>query len=185
MFYISGPITGIDQAEASYRFMQAEARLRRRGIPAINPMAAMETLPPLTHEQYMTICFAMMESCSTIYMLRGWEKSDGAKQELKRAIQRGMKIMVEHAGEAISGESTGNLYPRPEFGTHGPYYPTINNPSRPVMETQTVFVRDGKLDTAKMADQLNKQHTDMISASIHMYCQNLRQNAGITRDLGD
>lgn len=38
---------------------------------------------------------AAVRSCSAIYLLRGWEKSRGAKKELAEALAHGLQVMQE------------------------------------------------------------------------------------------
>ena len=38
---------------------------------------------------------AMIKSCDTMFMLDGWEKSEGAKAELAKALALGMEIVLQ------------------------------------------------------------------------------------------
>lgn len=92
--YISGQITGTtDYLE---RFREAEKTLVAAGYSVINPAAIGSELPhDLEYEEYMQICFALLDLCEYIYMLHGWEKSSGANREYGYSIAEGKKILLE------------------------------------------------------------------------------------------
>ena len=74
--YIAGPITGTKDYRE--RFARAAALIEQMGYIALNPA----TLPGgLTNEQYMKICFSMIESADVVLFLSNWRKSLGASLE--------------------------------------------------------------------------------------------------------
>lgn len=88
--YIAGRISGY--AAYQEHFKKAEDEIFEQGGIALNPA----TLPPgLSQEEYMRICIPMLNICDTIYMLKGWESSVGAKIEHALATQAGKIIMYE------------------------------------------------------------------------------------------
>lgn len=95
MIYISGAITKIGVDKAMTRFEDAESRLKDLGYEVINPCRTNATLPQLSHEDYMVTSIAMLSLCDTIFMLEGWEDSEGAKEELQYALEHGYTIIVE------------------------------------------------------------------------------------------
>lgn len=100
--YIAGPMRGFPKNNSD-AFFKAENRLIKQRMRPINPVrvgrsiatdqdvAADERLLKAVMDAELSI----VSSCTAIYLLKGWELSIGARNELARAIQRGMKIMLE------------------------------------------------------------------------------------------
>ena len=87
--YIAGKITG----EENYRqkFKAAQDELEARGYRAMNPAI----LPPgFAYEDYMHICFAMIDVCDAVYFLADWRDSPGATREHEYASRLGK--VIEH-----------------------------------------------------------------------------------------
>ena len=92
--YISGAITGTD--DYIERFEKAEKELTERGYSVVNPAKVNAQLPiDTTYEEYMKMCFCMLDMCIAIYMLDGFEKSCGSNRELGYAMAKDMIIMYE------------------------------------------------------------------------------------------
>lgn len=47
------------------------------------------------HKQYMTLCYAMLDTCDTIYLMSGWRNSEICRKEKRWAEAHGMKIEEE------------------------------------------------------------------------------------------
>ena len=94
MIYISGKITGTD--DYLQRFEAAENHLNNMNIlDIVNPAKVNSYLPELSYNQYIKMSLCMLEMCDTIYMLKGWEDSTGAKLEWEFAKANNYKIMYE------------------------------------------------------------------------------------------
>ena len=94
--YISGKITGTD--DYMQRFEDAEKALNNMfpGVSVINPAKVNAAMPTdTTYEQYMAMSFTMLDMCDTIYMMQGWEQSNGAKKEIIKAKELGLKILYQ------------------------------------------------------------------------------------------
>lgn len=93
--FISGPVTGTDDYRE--RFSLSESYLNRIGHKnTINPVEFCWSLPEnTTWEQYLLMGFALLSQCDTIYMMRGWQDSKGARAERDKAIEEGKNIIYE------------------------------------------------------------------------------------------
>lgn len=92
--YISGGITNVP--EYMCNFEMAEESLSRDNYEVVNPAKVNSNLPKsFTHDEYMKVCIAMLSTCDAIYMLKGFEESEGAMEELIYAHNNNMKIMIE------------------------------------------------------------------------------------------
>lgn len=92
--YISGAITGTD--DYMERFAKAEKELTEKGYSVVNPAKVNAQLPEDTsYEDYMKMCFCMLDMCDNICMLKGWEKSCGANREYGYAMAKDIIIMYE------------------------------------------------------------------------------------------
>lgn len=88
--YISGKITG--DPDYKKKFKSAHVYLTAQEHVTMNP--ANMTIG-FTHDEYMTVCLAMVSVCDGVYMLKDWRDSDGAKEEHEFAIEHGKKIFYE------------------------------------------------------------------------------------------
>ena len=92
--YIAGKITGLENYQQKFR--AAQDRLEARGYSVMNPAV----LPlGFDYEDYMRICFAMIDVCDAVYMLDNWEDSPGAIREHLYAWRTGKEIMFEGANQ--------------------------------------------------------------------------------------
>lgn len=92
--YISGQITGIEE-EAKKLFKKAEEILEKQGFQVINPMELTTCNPSYEWIDYMRYDIKALVDCDTIYMLKNWTKSKGAKIERRLAIDLGLKVIYE------------------------------------------------------------------------------------------
>ncbi|NZB12636.1 DUF4406 domain-containing protein [Escherichia coli] len=91
--YIAGPMTGYKNFNRE-AFHKAEEELKREGHTVLSPAV----LPDgLTQPHYMDICMAMIRCVDAIYMLKGWQRSAGAKAELALAEKLGHAVIFQEA----------------------------------------------------------------------------------------
>ncbi len=94
--YISGAVTGTDDYRE--RFEKAEERLTIRGYSVVNPVKVNGMLPQdTTYDDYMKMSICMLGTCDSIYMLKGYEDSNGANVELAMAEELGLQIYYQSA----------------------------------------------------------------------------------------
>ncbi|WP_443738457.1 DUF4406 domain-containing protein [Treponema sp.] len=81
--YISGQITGLDEAEYKALFNKAADVLRQFGYEPVNPATLDETenTKNWSWHDYMKRDIKMMCDCDYIYLLPNWRNSKGAKFE--------------------------------------------------------------------------------------------------------
>lgn len=91
--YISGPMTGIEDSNYP-AFNAAESKLKRMGYEVFNP-ASIEDNPFWKWEDYMKECVKALPKCDKVYLLRGWQTSRGAIEEVKLANTLGIPITLE------------------------------------------------------------------------------------------
>jgi len=92
--YIAGKITGDPNYKAKFR--RAEKALSKNHTvmnPAILPDG-------FTHEEYLKICFAMIDVCDWVFMLTDWRESKGATAEYHYA-QSSWKNILEYKPESF------------------------------------------------------------------------------------
>lgn len=88
--YIAGKITGLENFKSA--FDKAEEKLKLEGNVVLNP----SILPGgFEWDEYMHICFSMIDVCDAIYMLSNWEDSCGAREENIYAKAKGKIILFE------------------------------------------------------------------------------------------
>ena len=87
--FISGQITNrIDTYQ--YAFADAEMVLNYLGYKVLNPA----WLPKgLKDEGYQRIDDAMLQTADVVVLLKGWERSKGARREARLAEQLGKKLI--------------------------------------------------------------------------------------------
>lgn len=92
--YISGKMSGMTESRIKRRFGEVAEFLRNEGFTPVNPAVMLDN-PGLDYHEYMKIDYKMISVCDAIYMLEGWEESEGAKKELVHAISLDKKIILE------------------------------------------------------------------------------------------
>ncbi len=103
VIYISGPMSGLPNYNFD-AFDRAEEIIRARGDLPMNPAqlgrkwCAENGYREMTEAEYKKIldtCLRNVRYCHGIYLLKGWENSYGAKQELMTAIYNGKKVELQ------------------------------------------------------------------------------------------
>ena len=70
--------------------------MTEQGYSVVNPAKVNAQLPEdTTYEEYMKMCFCMLDICEAIFMIQGWSKSRGSIREYGYAIAKDMIIMCE------------------------------------------------------------------------------------------
>ena len=95
--YISGPISGTTNYPQSFK--KASEYLRDLGNEVVDPT----TIDPpsgrqingTTWDYYMREGIKLLMDCDRIYMLEGWENSEGASLEQRIALQLHMPCLYE------------------------------------------------------------------------------------------
>lgn len=90
--YISGPITGVIEAEEYFR--EAEQKIEAAGFIAINPCTLINGGGKLTWEDYIDMDLAILKKCNCIYMLNGWQNSRGATIEKEFAEKHNIPELI-------------------------------------------------------------------------------------------
>ena len=90
--YIAGKISGLDVQEYLQNFNNAEFVLQSR-YKVINPAKLGRT--DKSWWWNMRMCIRLLLPCRSIYMLKNWENSKGAKIEYRIARLTFKKIMYE------------------------------------------------------------------------------------------
>jgi hypothetical protein len=95
--YISGPMTGYPFHNYP-AFHAAEQRLAMLPVRILNPARNYGGRTDLPREQYMRMDLENVLRADVLYMLRGWEESNGALLEHNIARELGLQIVYEELG---------------------------------------------------------------------------------------
>lgn len=107
LIYISGPMRGLPDFNYP-KFNAVEEELTRNGWHVDNPAKIGEEFgtpeeinsDPELLRSVMNAELATVKTCEAIFLLRGWERSVGAKKELAAALESGAEIYLEE-GDAL------------------------------------------------------------------------------------
>ena len=96
--YISGPIRGRDLDEAKEAFKCRQKWLASQGYVAINPFEnGLKDDDPI--EMHMRNDILMLMGSDAIYLMQGWEKSEGCRLEMHAATLCGLAVVYEEYDE--------------------------------------------------------------------------------------
>lgn len=92
--YIAGKISGEPRIKMQMKFLDTAEILIDQGhepfVPSILP-----EYDDVSHDDYLHICFAMIDICDAVYALDDWQKSPGARLELQYASDWKKKIFYQ------------------------------------------------------------------------------------------
>ena len=100
--YIAGPMTGMP--EFNYpAFREAAQRLRNAGMTVVSPVEIGEkygtaeeiNAVPAKLENLILEELDALATCDAIYLLPGWQRSAGTRNELRLALSLKLEILVE------------------------------------------------------------------------------------------
>lgn len=87
--FISGPMQNLPNYNRR-EFDRTEHSLLKTKNYVMNPAI----LPDgFTHEEYLHVCYSMIDVCDAVLFLDGWEKSRGARMEHEYADKTGKLLM--------------------------------------------------------------------------------------------
>jgi hypothetical protein len=93
--YVAGKITGEDRKDVIKKFEAAQKSLVEKChqvfIPSVLPV-----YEEVSHEDYLHICYAMIDVCDAVVLLPDWLSSKGAKLERQYAVDHNKKIFFEN-----------------------------------------------------------------------------------------
>ena len=87
--YLAGPITGVKDYAVTFNYYEEE--FQALGCCVMNPAVLPEGFE---HNQYMEICYKMIDACDMVVLLPGFADSKGACLELMYAIDEGKMTLI-------------------------------------------------------------------------------------------
>lgn len=91
--YVTGKIN-MDPIEVRKNLMRGEVNLRQQGHIVMTPRLVID-FSGFEHHDTQKVCFAMIDVCDAIYMLKDWKESIEAREQLDYAKQWHKTIMWE------------------------------------------------------------------------------------------
>lgn len=92
--YIAGKISGLNREDVIKKFEAAQKPLVAKGHQVFIP-SVLPAYEEVSHEDYLHICYAIIDVCDAVYLLSDWEKSEGAILEFDYAQQKQKKIIYQ------------------------------------------------------------------------------------------
>lgn len=92
--YLCGPVTGTEDYRE--RFRKAEATLAKEGFEVVNPVKIVRKLPEgVTYQEIMCLCMHLLDMCEMIFLMEGWQHSNGCNAEVAHALEKKITITYE------------------------------------------------------------------------------------------
>lgn len=92
--YVAGKISGLPRLEVETKFQEARKTLADQGHSVFVP-TVLPAYDDVTHDDYMKICYAMIDVCDAVFVLKDWQKSKGARMEVQYAADWRKEIIYE------------------------------------------------------------------------------------------
>ena len=96
--YVAGKITGLARQAVLDKFGKAGEALAKQGHEVFVP-CVLPDYPDVSRDDYLHVCFAMIDICDAVYFLGDWTASQCAIQELKYAAKKDKAILWEDKNE--------------------------------------------------------------------------------------
>lgn len=108
-WYISGPMRGYDGYNR-YQFNRWTGILKDCGYDPVNPFTIGDTYgtpqdidnSPELLDKVLEDELRVLSECDAIFLLDGWENSEGARKELECALNNGLKVVQQSTWEKES-----------------------------------------------------------------------------------
>lgn len=92
--YIAGKISGLNRSNVIQKFEAAQKSLSKKGHQVFIP-CVLPAYEEVSHEDYLHICYAIIDVCDAVYMLSDWQQSKGARLEYEYAIENNKQIIFQ------------------------------------------------------------------------------------------
>lgn len=96
--YIAGKISGLNRSNVIQKFEAAQKSLSKKGHQVFIP-CVLPAYEEVSHEDYLHICYAIIDVCDAVYMLSDWQQSKGARLEYEYAIENNKQIIFQTPDE--------------------------------------------------------------------------------------
>lgn len=116
--YTAGKISGLNRDDVIIKFEAAQKILVAKGHQVFIP-SVLPAYDEVSHEDYLHICYAMIDICDAVYMLSDWQQSKGARMELQYAADHRKKILYEDLGTKEANFPIIYSHPTREIICHG------------------------------------------------------------------
>ena len=116
--YTAGKISGLNRDDVIIKFEVAQKSLVAKGHQVFIP-SVLPAYEEVSHEDYLHICYAMIDICDAVYMLSDWQQSKGARMELQYAADHRKEILYEDPGTKEADFPIIYSHPEREIICHG------------------------------------------------------------------